>query len=328
MLASLRLAMGVAIILGVGIFGFLGAPIWVLPILGVALMAALVIGRWDVQTDMQNAGGPWSWTIDQLLSLAALIILVAVIYLIGRGVWAITAMPAAQGSIWPGLLVFSLVAIAFGQIIQWVEGRQPPFRPGLPDDLSIEEAVQARYSAQAPNLEPRRLDPSEFWRGDHPAHAKDTPSLLTEDQIAAEEARLNIGLPPKLRELYLLQNGGGQLDIWAPGNVPIRNWHKGWIKPFSGENDLRPLTQLSTLSDLIDQNFQHREGGKSLPGGDRLLVLSNWYEEALLLDYRDRIWPRVGFVDFEGQDLDGWEANTMWWDTFEDFFDDLRREVS
>ncbi|MEO0862127.1 MAG: hypothetical protein AAFY65_16070, partial [Pseudomonadota bacterium] len=54
-----------------------------------------------------------------------------------------------------------------------------------------------------------------------------------------------------------------------------------------------------------------------------------WYRNTLFLDYRDREMPRVGFVDFDCyRDLPSgaWEAEAHWWDDFDSFFADLRRD--
>src|SRR5262245_61372653 len=64
------------------------------------------------------------------------------------------------------------------------------------------------------------------WQGQ--ASAPDQPSATpaTEEQIAREEARLGVRLPPSLRSFYLQSNGYGQVSnfIWSVRSVEQVGW--------------------------------------------------------------------------------------------------------
>ena len=56
-----------------------------------------------------------------------------------------------------------------------------------------------------------------------------------------------------------------------------------------------------------------------------MVVLTQYYRETLFLDYRVAGRVSVGFVDFDDKD---WPERIITWESFDEFFDSLRRYES
>jgi len=188
-------------------------------------------------------------------------------------------------------------------------------------------------------LDPTPITIDTFFVGHHHANQRrdgtgelqivEELAFRTADQIAAVEAGLGIELPAGLRELYLRQNGGSVGGLMAPRVQDPGTAEEDWLAPFTGYDDLYTLEQLRTVFDMVEDYGRYPEDIEFFPvGGEKLVVIAQWYRHTLFLDYRGAGEPRVGFVNFDQYgDLqtEDWDAGTVWWNSFSDFFAQLRR---
>jgi hypothetical protein len=148
---------------------------------------------------------------------------------------------------------------------------------------------------------------------------------LTEAQIVAQEKRLGVRLPMPWRDVYKHFNGGWVHTLyWGDMNSPRSND----IKPIPERgHEYLALEDVAPLRDLLPLEWDDPDhGGLDCSGLDpKLIAIACAGSQAVLLDYRQRDEPRVGFAYFSKYDddpLDGWETNefTHWWPNMNVFF--------
>ena len=148
-----------------------------------------------------------------------------------------------------------------------------------------------------------------------------------DDKISAAEARIGRQLPEELRAVYRLHNGGSVNNVCIPNDDVSGTALKydDVLTPFSGYNDLNPLERLDTAWEAFthfgDPDDKETYGQFFRSGTENMIVLAQWYQETLFLDYNQPGEPRVGFVDFDHEE---WESRVRWWPTFAAFFAALR----
>ncbi|MEM9342294.1 MAG: SMI1/KNR4 family protein [Pseudomonadota bacterium] len=343
MLPVIRIITGLALLGGVIAFGVMLRSPWVIVPLTLIFTVCFGLGRWRAWREAASNGALGRAMAGQAGTLLVQGILVSILYILGRGIAAMT---------WGGdvtryepldtrlLLAFAVVAIGLGVTTAALEARVPAHHHLMPKAQSAEgDAVPASDSQFELVFEDGPITEETFWNVHHYRHYTNTPdtertldpsrAFLSDEQISGEEARLNIKLPARLRRLYALQNGGSLMDLWVPArDLDAPGVSNGWAAVFSGYNDLTPLTDLSPLKEHIEAYAYFEDEPHQFPkGADRMIPLARWYDETLFLDYRDRDEPRVGFGEIVGDDLrtGDWEANALWWDSFDAFFAELRR---
>jgi hypothetical protein len=354
-LGVVRIVGGLGLLVGVATFGYRGCSLRVLPFLAAVFTVSFGVGKWRAwEQASQTCSTLGQALLGQCGTYVIQLILVSIMYLIGRGVGSLAGVvaPAAAAagtrtdltSVDEGrLALFAAFALVVGLLIvalDYQAQRHVVSARGLPKADAL----------AAPTLDPRSITETTFWNGHHYSHKDDhvydkdrervlvpERAYLDESKMAAEETRLGIPLPPRLRRLYALQNGGQALALWVPCDKPrMTNACGGWINPFSGYDCLIPLTTVRSLLDTISDYAQAEEDPEMFPPNSHaMIVLAQWYRETLFLDYRhgdnnNHNNPRVGFVDLDDYDdlrTNEWEADALWWDDFETFFTQLRGEV-
>lgn len=308
------------------------SPLVVLP-LALIFAVAFALGRWRGWQAALRNGSFVSALRGQWQTLLAQLLLVGVLYLLGRGLGALMApdLVASGFDATDRLALFGLaiVAVCGGAGLALAEARMP----------AVTTAPQSPRVVEFKLVDFVPVNDETFFAGHHFSNtvkAKDgstqcNPALayLTKTQIADAESRLGIALPPHLRRLYLRQNGGSMGGLVAARGANPGTAESDWLYPFSGYDDLNPLRSVRSLKDSIEDYASFDDQPEMFPSGaDRMIILAQWYRETLFLDYRNGAPPRVGFFDFDASpDLQDpeWESRAHWWPDFETFFAGLRR---
>ncbi|MEC5128220.1 SMI1/KNR4 family protein [Verrucomicrobiales bacterium BCK34] len=156
------------------------------------------------------------------------------------------------------------------------------------------------------------------------------PVGASETMIECTEKRIGFPLPDKLKNLYKIRDGGSLPTYWVPAVENPEGKYHDWIDAFSNDyNDLRPLDSLTLLHDGYLEYFDPEYDDPAVkeswfPGSEKLLVLTQRYGIATLLDYRtNETTPGVLLVDLD-QDP-GQQIRTQF-ESFEAFFKALREE--
>ncbi|RUS63576.1 SMI1/KNR4 family protein [Pseudorhodobacter sp. E13] len=321
MRVGMRIFLGLVLVLaGVGFGAAARSPVVIAP-LSVIFTLSFALGRWRAWRAALQAGAllpalraQWSTALVQVL-------LVVLLYLLGRGFGAMTglAAPAAFGSVDAlALWGVAIVVLCGGAGLALLEAQGPVAQ------AAAEPAAPQAFAA---------VTETSFFTGHHysnTANSVPDPALafLTEAQITEAEARLGVVLPQPLRALYLRQNGGPVGGLVSP-RVPNPSAEEDWITPFSGYDDLSPLRFVRSLQSSIEDYADPQTQPEMFPAGaDRMIALAQWYRETLFLDYRTGGAPRVGFFDFDrSEDLRDaeWQDRAVWWSDFDAFFASLRR---
>ncbi len=316
------------------------SPWWILPMTFVFVMAD-VMGKWRLLFQGQPLAKPLVFAFK---ALAVQPFVVGVFYMLGRGLGSFAGVPAfapfAGGMTAVHIGLYALVMFVAGLVLIRAE------RGMLRLEDVIAGAFEAGKTGGAPEDSSHDGDnlaaPTEavtlesFYQAHHYSNCVDKegeerrvlPSaFITEADIAAKEAELGLTLPAMLRALYLLQNGGSVKDIYS-GNKDAPSLAD--VAPFSGYEDLTPLTKLRSLHDSISDYASVDAQPEEFPrGADRMIILAQWYRETLYLDYREGAAPSVGFYDFDkAHDLrdDAWQGGAVTWPGFEAFFASLYRQ--
>lgn len=319
--ASLCLITGLLLLAGVLLAGFYGRSPWIILPLWLAFTVSFVIGRlkrWQLAIKQHGthtlAKGIASTFISQL-------ILVSLLYLVGLGLGTLLSGYNKLGTFgqydWIWAFSLGLFGAVAGLIISRLEH-------------------QVKQSANEANSKPETpfpdfpirilkapITPETFF---HSQTSEDDPAGLSDAEITAVETRLGIKLPDGLRALYRHQNGGylSVMCITPPDKTPPFGIDD-LLHPFSGYNDLHACTELKTVwegfLDFADPDDKENYGHLFENGTDKMVLLAQWYQESLFLDYNQAGAPRVGYVDFDRQN---WIEHTKWWPSFEAFFAALR----
>lgn len=338
-LATLRIIGGAGLLLGVAAFGYFGLSLWVLPVLALIFTVSYGLGKWRAWVLAYRTATLGKAIAGQGVTYPVQLVLVAILYFIGRGVGSLAGVGPADAGLsygdWLWVAGFAAFASVVGLLLVALErraqaGGQKPATADMPDDDALD-------------LDPTPVTEATFWNRHHftnKDHVHDEGretrlaeerAFLNEDQIAAQELRLGIALPARLRRLYGLQNGGDCMSLWVPCDKAMTNAVGGWINTFSGYDSLSPLTAVEPLFESISAYASADEQPEMFPEGSKaMFTLAQWYRETLFLDYRGGGAPRVGFVDFDQfEDLStgAWEQDALWWDDFDTFFGQLRAEV-
>ena len=340
-LPLLRLFTGFFLLACVPLAGVLPRSPWIVLPLALIFTVAFVVGRWQSWgSAMKTQSKPR--ILGQLaVTFATQAVMVAVLYLIGRGCAALlgrtTSGPFSTWDIGYCVLV-AVVGIGMGGIAVWRERGCPSEALSAFAETGIDDVMPpGGTSPDEIRLLPEPVTLQSFFSGIHYTHARydgpdnrynGTPnadSAGTDEKIAAAEARLGIVMPDALRAIYLTQNGGSINNLCVPKpGVETPRLYDDIATPFSGYDDLLPCEALRTLFDSATDFADPEEPDQSdmFPDGcNRFIVLAQWYRHTLFLDYSASDIPSVGFVDFDHID---WQTHCVRWRDFDAFFAALR----
>jgi len=247
MLPVIRIVTGLFLLGGVIAFGVLLRSPWVILPLTLIFTVCFGLGRWRAWREAIRNGTVGAALAGQAGTLLVQGILVTILYVLGRGIAAMTG----GGSVAPfssqdttGLLAFAALGIGLGVVTAAVESKVPAHNHLMPKSTP-EDGLQTQSSEFELVFEDGPITEDNFWNGHHYRNYTKTPdtertldrsrAFLSDAQIAAEEARLNISLPARLRRCYGRQNGGGGMDLWVPArDLKAPGVTNGWAAVFSG----------------------------------------------------------------------------------------------
>lgn len=327
----MRLGTGLILLLSVLLAGAWARSAWLILPLTLIYTLAFILGRWQAWRH-SIATDTISRVLSQLLATGLTqAVLVALLYLIGRGVGAMFGRAHAAPLEMFDLLYCATVALlglGLGAFVVW---REPLARLPNRDTQPV--------SRDEIELLPELVTPQNFFHGIHYGHGSytgpeksfaDRPNELSagsDAKISAAEVRLNVCLPDGLKALYRVQNGGSVSELCTlKSGVSQPRLFDDLILPFTGYDDLLPSESLRTLLEAVTE-FSAGNADSDvdlLPAGSaQLVILAQYYRYTLFLDYRSSTEPRVGFVDFD--DFSNWQPHCVWWENFDAFFSALRR---
>jgi hypothetical protein len=351
----LRLSTGLFLVAGVCAAGMLPRSPWIILPLALTFTIAHILGRFWLWRSVV-AAQPLSRTLGQIaITFATQIVVVAVLYLIGRGIGAVMGRASVGAfSDWDIVycIVFSAIGLALSGIVIWRERNEPPAAAlmaakiaaqlsGHQNGTSIDDMTEEAYTpSDEIRLVPGAVTLDNFYSGFYYTHirregdentdggAPGTPlpgAIGSDEKIAAAEAYLGVVFPDGLRALYRKQNGGSVNGLCVPKpGVEKPRLYDEVINPFGGYDDLLPCESLKTMFELVCHYADPEEADEAdaFPEGSKnMIVLAQWYRHTLFLDYSTGDPPSVGFVDF---DHDDWKAHCVRWQSFEAFFAALR----
>lgn len=331
---ALRIAAGLLLVGAAVYAGFAARSPWIILALAVVFTVCHAAGRWRGWQKAVTEHGTATILKGVLSTFVAQCILVGLLYLIGYGLGALingdrVAAPFSMTDI-KGVALLGTVSIGIAALLTLVEPSPAARDGGLENATSV---LPNGDSSDVPDLDidPTPLTVETFYEApyhghkDHEAGGLKPEALLTDEQIAAQEQRLGIVLPPLLKQLYRRQNGGNVGWLLVPLKADPSPTHDDWRGAFSIDYcDLMPLTNLSTLFEAqcawLDPDSPE-DADQFVPGAKQIIPLSMRYMDCTVLDYSNPGAPRAGIVDY---DSDG--TTDIWFDTFEDLFAALRRE--
>lgn len=330
--AGLRIPLGVGLV-GIALAcGVLQRSPWILPFLAVGFTCAFLFGQLRTWRIARNKGKLGMYWLQLPADFIVQALLVGVLYLIGFGLSALVtggvkiAPFGPADAIWP--LAMGAVASLTGLYIDRLEGKPATYIPmwmNAKKDESSDAYADIRVLPEMVTVESffTPAPPGE----DGESYA-DLARGLSEDAITVIEARLGRALPDTLIALYQRQNGGSVAGLCVPKRgiaEPTRYEHV--LTPFGGYNDLVPAEGLRTVWEAVTDFADPADpddAGQFPDGCQAMVVLAEWYQETLFLDYNQPGAPRVGYADFDRFDADGEREPVTWWASFDEFFAALR----
>jgi SMI1 / KNR4 family (SUKH-1) len=321
--------------------GVLARSPWIVLLLALTFTVAYILGRWPSWISAINTQTLAQIIAQISITFATQTVMVAVLYLIGRGCAAVFGRAGASTfSNWDigYCAVVTVLGLTLGGIVTWRERGNPLAAVSAFAEIAVNDDVQPAWpQPDEIRLLPEPVTLQSFFSGIHYTHGRyegpentynGTPnadSAGSDEKIAAAEARLGVTLPDGLRAIYRTQNGGSINALCVPkSTIETHRLFDDIVTPFSGYDDLLPCEGLRTLfasttdfadPDDIEQSDMFPDGCKAF------IVLAQWYRHTLFLDYSASDRPSVGFVDFDDTE---WQANCVRWGSFEEFFAALR----
>jgi hypothetical protein len=335
MQVKLRIGLGIGLVAVVLAAGLLGRSGWWIVACAPCFTISFLIGRWRTWRSDFSAS-----KIFHAALIAALtqLVLIGMLYLLARGAASLLYTQVPVPWQWAdafAVIGISLLSIFGASVIYKLEQAfsAPNYAPAKPNEAASIAPLQRPELTLG-----SKITPDTFFQATHYSHStggentdgENVAAVGSEDKITIAEQRLGLSLPAALRALYLRQNGGsvGALCIVNPGIAAVQSFDDV-VTPFGGYEDLLPTEMLETLFTRIC-NFadpDSPEYADQFPDGCRhMLVLAQWYQSTLFLDFNTPGEPKAGYVDF--QHVEQWPAHVIWWPSFADFFAQLRRYES
>ena len=289
----------------------------VIPLLGVIYVPLYLLGKAGTGRVLGCRPSRIEIAKAVLLTFAVQCGVVGVFYLVGLGLAALitdraaTASIAAQDLAWIGGFAVVTVPItgfiAFEERARGIDGPKDVTQASNAGDEfdTLDRRVTATtfYSGwhfSRPNYTRTALVDVVDHQGAKPVRA---PKWASEAMIAQTEARLGVKFPQTLRDIYMLQNGGGLPVYYVPKYEGAPHTYDDWVSAFADDyNDLRPLGQLKTLHDdymeYFDPDYDDpAQKDEWLRGAEHLVILTARTGYGTALDYRGGGEPGVLLFD-------------------------------
>lgn len=143
---------------------------------------------------------------------------------------------------------------------------------------------------------------------------------LTEAQIAVEEDRLGVRLPEPWRDVYRHFDGGWTDELYW-GDMSDPRMYDPMPIPQYGHEYLA-LEDVAPLRELMPKEMEGYDWTRLDP---RLITIACAEPQAVILDYRDGVDPRVCcafFSRYDDDPVESWERHefTYWWPNMRVFF--------
>lgn len=345
---SLRMFMGVVIVLAVVVAGFLNRSAWLILLATPVFTALYALGKWDSWKRAWRTGGAKAIIIAILMTLPIQLILVGILFLIGLGASMLMGTSSdlqqlTSADVVAAVTLF-LVAVGISSFINVLETRAAGDAPrqtigfDMADDAGDVAGQENRYREDDAELDidPRPLTPQTFYiargywkrdalfdalqgRGEPVVRKREAAS---EGDILAAEQRLGVRLPDSLRDLYKMMDGGYVGWMYVPLKADPGPFYDDWRGAFSIDySSLNSLHQLRTVKDHYED---FTDDPDEMPANaDKLVMLQARYQDMTLLDYSQGPEARVRVVDFDERPE---QSTAVEFPDFDRFFAALRRE--
>lgn len=317
MARSLRLIIALFIVAVPAVFGWYSRSPLIVPLLGAVYVPLYFLGKAGAWQALGGGASRTALLRAVPLTFVVQCCLVGVFYLLGLGLGALMSEPASPAMLtardlyW--IIGFAALFVPLAGVIAHQE-RATVAPPSMPSEG--EGACEDEFATVA-----RRVTAATFYRGWHFSRPNYTrtalvnvldhkgdkpqraPKRASAAMIAQAEARLGVALPPSLRDIYSLQDGGGLPIYYVPKFAAAPKVYSHWVTAFADDyNDLKPLAQLSTLHDHYMEYFDPEYSDPAeketwLRGADKLVVLTARTGYGTALDYRKGETPGVLLFD-------------------------------
>ena len=287
-LTLLRLSAGLILLLSALIAGALARSIWLILPLTLIFTLAYMLGRWQAWRHA-IAAETISRVLSQLFATCLIqAVLVAILYLIGRGAGAVLGRTQATPLVGFDIFYCAVVAV-LGLGLGAIVAMREPIRRSQKEEV-------APVSSDAIEILPEPVTPQHFYRGIHYSHGSYTGpnhsfvgnselSAGSDAKIDAAESRLKLRLPERLKALYRLQNGGAVHKLCTlKAGVSQPQMFADLILPFTGYEDLLPTESLRTLLDAVTEfsaGNADSDVGLLPAGSAHMVMLAQYYRYAL-----------------------------------------------
>ncbi|MEL6921466.1 MAG: SMI1/KNR4 family protein, partial [Pseudomonadota bacterium] len=341
MAKGLRLAIGAVIVLFPMMLGWLFRSPWIIPLLGAVFVPLYLLGKAEAWKALTYTASRGVLIKAVPIIFAIQSVLVAVCYLIGVGIGALThdrQMTWNLSSSDIGLIAaFALVMVPMTGLVAYAE------RPVAVSQTKAKSKAGGVGTSEAVwdddsdfGTIARDITPDTFFDGWHFNRRDYTRSALTdivdhkgekprrepksasEAMITATEKRLGFRLPDTLREIYKVQDGGSLPTYFVPKYPDAPRTYDGWTTAFADDyNVLNPLKDLNSLyADYVEYDDpDDREATKHwIPGSQKLIIIAARTGYGTALDYRDGAEPGVLLFDHNAA-----EKEVMRFETFDAF---------
>ncbi|MFV0477904.1 MAG: SMI1/KNR4 family protein [Parahaliea sp.] len=350
----LRLFTGPAIFGGAGLLGFSQRSPVVIFWLGGIFTLLYVAGKWSKWKALWHSQSIVGWLKALAMTLPAQLVLAAVVYLLGLGLGHLfgEGRLAHQLGRFDAVVLITItgLGLALSVLIHYLEGgrgaetlivenmtkkaigdAQAYHRQETPEEddfvvlaevITVDKLLSVYRQEADYSLAALKCD-----QDDSRSRQIKAPVGASDQAIAHTEQRLGFVLPKTLKQIYRRKNGGGVHSVYVPKVAQPKSTYEDWENAFGGYESLYSLDKLRTVHDST-LDFTCEDDAESFPAGAKqFLILAQWYRQTTFLDYRlcsgrQGVEPRVGIVDF---DKENWEADGLWFDSFDSFFSALRR---
>lgn len=330
----LRVTAALSVVLAMAAAGFLHRSPWIIALATPAFTTLYALGKWNAWTAAWRAGGARQIAYAILVTLPVQAVVAGVFYLIGLGLGALISAPTPIAAL-SGIDLLSAVALLVvgtlaGTMIIRLEGRGSAPAIATPAAAATAEEPEV-------DIDPTPLTPGTFfrspgyWRVNASREAMEgrgsivekSPLAARDDMIVATEARLGVQLPPTLRNLYRVMNGGYVGWLFVPLKANPQPTYEDWRGAFSIDySSLAPLEKLKTVAEHYD-GFTHDPEDVPAEAGYRIILQAR-YGDMTLLDYAHGPQPRVLIVDYDKRVGD--DPIDIVFEDFDTFFAALRRQ--
>jgi SMI1 / KNR4 family (SUKH-1) len=315
--------------------GWLHRSPWIVALATPAFTVLYALGKWNAWKAAWRIGGANQIVLATLVTLPIQAIVAGVCYLLGLGLSRLMTgyrpiAPLSAADVVAAGILFAIGLALCATIIRLERApwpapntavNEPGSTPALEPEVDIDPTPLTldtffaspgywRFNAAEKALEGRGVT------------VEKPPLAAREDMIVAEEERLGVRLPEKLRRLYGVMNGGYVDWLYVPLTADPKPVYDDWRGAFSIDySSLVPVEKLRTVTEHYND---FTDDPDEIPAdADNLIVLQARYGDMTLLDYSRGPEPRVLLVDYDKYNEDPID---IVFDDFDSFFAALRRD--